>query len=68
MDAARANLERITVPTQANSDAAGYFGAPGLNVQTNAVNRLLVLLTVLVIACGGGLALAMSLLLSEHPE
>jgi hypothetical protein len=60
MDVAQAELERIAAPKQANSDAAalaGYFAALGLNVQTDAINRLLVLLGVLVIECGGGLAL-----------
>jgi hypothetical protein len=71
MDAARAELERIAAPKQANSDAAalaGYFAALGLNVQTDSVNRLLVLLAVLVIECGGGLALAVGMSLSEHRE
>src|SRR5262249_23225230 len=71
MDAARAELERIAAPKQANSDAAalaGYFAALGLNVETDAVNRLLVLLAVLVIECGGGLALAVGLSVSEHRE
>jgi hypothetical protein len=69
MDAAQAELERVAAPRQANSDAAalaGYFAALGLNVQTDAVNRLLVLLAVLVIECGGGLALAVGMSLSEH--
>jgi hypothetical protein len=69
MDTAQSELERVAAPKQANSDAAalvGYFAALGLNVQTDAVNRLLVLLAVLVIECGGGLALAVGLSLSEH--
>jgi hypothetical protein len=35
-------------------------------VQTDAVNRLLVFLAVLVIECGGGLALAVGMSVSEH--
>jgi hypothetical protein len=71
MDAAQLELERIAAPKEANSDAtalARYFVALGLNVQTDAVNRLLGLLAVLVIECGGGLALAVGMLLSEHRE
>jgi hypothetical protein len=71
MDAAQAELERIAAPRQANSDAAalvGYLAALGVNIEPDAVNGLLVLLAVLVIECGGGLALAVGLSLSEHPE
>jgi hypothetical protein len=67
MDTAQAELERIAAPKQANSDAAalaGYLTALGLNVQTDAINRLLVLLAVLVVECGGGLALAVGMSLS----
>jgi hypothetical protein len=67
MDTAQAELERIAAPKQANSDAAalaGYLTALGLNVQTDVVNRLLVLLAVLVVECGGGLALAFGMSLS----
>jgi hypothetical protein len=68
---ARAELELIAAPRQANSDAAApasYFAAFGFNVQTDAVNRLLVLLAVVVIECGAGSALAVGLSLSEHRE
>jgi multidrug efflux pump subunit AcrA (membrane-fusion protein) len=71
MEAAQAELERMAAPKQANSDAAalaGYLVALGLNIQIDAINRLLVLLAVLVVECGGGLALAVSLSLSEHRE
>jgi hypothetical protein len=44
---------------------AGYFAALGLHVQTDAVNRLLVLLAVLVIECAGGLALAVGMALGD---
>jgi uncharacterized membrane protein len=67
MDTAQAELERIAAPKQANSDAAalaGYLWAFGLTVQIDAVNRLLVLLAVLVVECGGGLALAVGMSLS----
>jgi hypothetical protein len=71
MHTAQYELERVAAPKQANSDAAalvGYFAALGFNVQTDAVNRLLVLLAVLVIECGGGLALAVGMSLSERSE
>src|SRR5262249_10967523 len=61
MDTARTELERIAAPKQANSDAtalAGYLAALGVVASTETMNRLLVLLAVLVIECGGGLALA----------
>ena len=54
----------FAAPKQANSDAAalaGYLTALGLNVQTDTVNRLLVLLAVLVVECGGGLALVVGM-------
>jgi hypothetical protein len=71
MNAAQAELARISAPKQANSDAAalvGYLAAFGVIVQPDAINRILVLLAVLVIECGGGLALAVGLSLSEHRE
>jgi hypothetical protein len=69
IDTTRTEFERIAAPKQANSDAAalaGYLAALGQKVQTEGVNRLLVLLAVLVIECGGGLALAVGMSLSEH--
>jgi hypothetical protein len=71
MDAAQAELAQVAVPKQANSDAAAlaaYAAALGFSVQTDEVNRLLVLLAVLVVECGGGLALAVGMSLSERSE
>src|SRR6476661_2252225 len=52
----------------ANADAvalAAYLQAIGLNIDADWVNKLLVLLAVLVIECGGGLALAIGMALSD---
>ena len=52
----------------ANTDAAalaGYLKALGISTDTDTLNRLLVLLAVLTIECGGGLALAVGMALSE---
>jgi hypothetical protein len=71
MDTAQAELARMAAPRQANSDAAalvGYATALGLSVQSDEINRLLVLLSVLVIECGGGLSLAVGIALSERIE
>jgi len=71
MDAARAELDRIAGPKQANSDAAAlidYLDALGVSASPETTNRLLVLLAVLVIECGSGLALAVRMSLSEHRE
>jgi hypothetical protein len=68
IDKAQAELERLAAPKQANSDAAalaGYLAALGLDIQTDAINRLLVLLAVLVVECGGGLALAVGMALGQ---
>jgi hypothetical protein len=55
----------------ANSDAvalATYLAILGIVVGQETADRLLTLLAVLVIECGGGLALAVGLSLSERPE
>jgi hypothetical protein len=52
----------------ANSDAvalATYLQGLGLNIDADRVNKLLVLLAVLVIECGGGLALAVGIALGD---
>jgi uncharacterized membrane protein len=52
----------------ANSDAvalAAYLSALGIESSADRVNKLLVLLAVLVIECGGGLALAVGLALGD---
>jgi uncharacterized membrane protein len=52
----------------ANSDAvalAAYLSALGIETSADRVNKLLVLLAVLVIECGGGLALAVGLALGD---
>jgi len=60
---------RNTVPAKiANSDAvalASYLPALGIETTADRVNKLLVLLAVLVIECGGGLALTVGMALSE---
>jgi hypothetical protein len=53
----------------ANADAVAlstYLQAIGLHIDADRVNKLLVLLAVLVIECGGGLALAVGMALSEE--
>jgi hypothetical protein len=68
MDKAQAELERIAAPKQANSDAAalaGYLAALGVALSPETMNWLLVLLAVLVIECGGGLALAVGMALGQ---
>jgi hypothetical protein len=71
MDTAQSELERVPAPKQANSDAAalaGFLAALGVGASAGTMNRLLVLLAVLVIECGGGLALVVGMSLSEHRE
>jgi hypothetical protein len=61
-------LSRLQAPKVANSDAvalAAFLKAVGLDVSTDRLNRLLVLLAVLVIECGGGLSLSVGLSLSQ---
>jgi len=61
MDKAAAELAHTGPTKVANSDAvalATYLQGLGLNIDADRVNKLLVLLAVLVIECGGGLALA----------
>src|SRR5262249_5498758 len=55
---------------QANSDAkalSSYLQALGLDADADRVNKLLVLLTVLMIEAGGGLALALGIALAGRP-
>jgi hypothetical protein len=64
---ATAELAKLGPVRQANSDAvaiAGYLSAVGIQVDADRVNRLLVLLTVLVVECGGGLSLSLAMALS----
>jgi hypothetical protein len=71
MEKASAELTRIAPARLANSDAvvlASYVAALGVALDPDTANRLLSLLAVLVIECGGGLALAVGLSLSERPE
>jgi hypothetical protein len=56
-------LASIQPAKQANSDAAalvGFLAALGLTVDVDSLNRVLVLLAVLVVECGGGLSLAVA--------
>jgi hypothetical protein len=68
MDNAAADLAHVGPAKVANSDAAAlamYLQGLGLTIDADRVNKLLVLLAVLVIKCGGGLALAVGMALSE---
>jgi hypothetical protein len=67
LERATADLDKVQPAKVANSDAAalaGYLSAVGLDVSADRVNRLLVLLTVLVMECCGGLALTVGMALS----
>jgi hypothetical protein len=68
MDNAAADLTHTGPTKVANSDALAlsvYLQGLGLAVDADRVNKLLVLLAVLCIECGGGLALAVGLALSD---
>jgi hypothetical protein len=70
MSAAEGELAAHGSSRLANSDAvalATYLQALGLSIDAERVNKLLVLLAVLVIECGGGLALAVGMALSDGP-
>jgi hypothetical protein len=65
-----ASTELAKLPTAkvANTDAlalAGYLNAFGMQVTTDTLNRLLVIMAVLVIEFGGGLSLASAMALSS---
>ena len=67
MDKASSELKNLGAPKAANTDAEAlvtYLQGLGFNVTTDRLNKLLVLLAVLVIECGGGLALAVGMSLS----
>lgn len=54
-------------PKAANTDATAlvsYLAAVGIHATTDRLNKLLVLLTVLVVECGGGVSLAIAISLS----
>ncbi len=64
-----ADLARLPPPRIANSDAvalAAYLGAVGIDAPPDRFNKFLVLLAVLVIECGGGLALAVGMSLADR--
>jgi hypothetical protein len=68
IEQATADLAKIGPTKVANADAvalATYLQAMGLSIDPDRVNKLLVLLAVLIIECGGGLALAVGLALSD---
>jgi hypothetical protein len=68
MDKAADELAKVGPAKVANSDAvalAGYLQGLGLNIDADRANKLLVLLAVLVIECGGGLALAVGMALGD---
>jgi hypothetical protein len=63
-----ADLAHTGLAKVANSDALAlsvYLQGLGFNIDADRVNKLLVLLAVLVIECGGGLALAVGMALSD---
>jgi hypothetical protein len=67
MDKASADLASIQPARIANSDAKAltrYLGALGLEVGPDRLNDLLILLAVVMIEAGGGLALALGMALS----
>jgi hypothetical protein len=71
LEKVRMELARIEPARAANSDAVAlaiYLAALGISIGADTANRLLILLAVVVIECGGGLALAVGLSLSERPE
>ena len=68
IEQATADLAKTGPAKVANADAlalATYLQALGLTIDADRVNKLLVLLAVLVIECGGGLALAVGMALSD---
>lgn len=70
LDKASADLAELPAAKLANSDAvalASYLSALGVETTADRVNKLLVLLAVLVIECGGGLAMAVGMSLTA-PE
>ena len=70
MATASADLKKLGSARVANADAqvlATYATAIGWKVDADHLNKLLVLLAVLVIECGGGMALAVGIALAERP-
>jgi hypothetical protein len=68
IEQATADLSKTGPAKVANADAvaiATYLQAIGLSIDADRVNKLLALLAVLVIECGGGLALAVGMALSD---
>ncbi len=66
MDRATAELAKLPAPKVVNTDAvalSGYLAALGHPLSTDALNKLLVVLAVLVIEFGGGLSLALATVL-----
>jgi hypothetical protein len=67
----RANAALSEAPAHvANTDAKAlqrYLGALEIRIDADRLNDLLTLLAVLVIECGGGMALAVGMALSEKP-
>jgi hypothetical protein len=67
MDSAAAELAKAGPVRVANSDAvalAAYLQTLGLGIHADQVNKLLPLLAVLAIECGGGLSLAVAMAIS----
>jgi hypothetical protein len=68
MEKAASELTTTGPQKVANSDAvalAAYLQGLGLDIDADRVNKLLVLLAVLVIECGGGLSLAVGMALGD---
>src|SRR5205823_1690615 len=68
IEKATADLAHTGPAKLANSDAvalATYLQGLGLSIDADRVNKLLVLLAVLVVECGGGLALGVGISLGQ---
>lgn len=70
LEKASEQLSGAKAPKVANGDAvalAAYLSGLGVDVGVDRLNKLLVLLAVLIVECGGGLALAVGMSL-QHQE
>ena len=70
IERAQSKVHNITPARIANTDAAalaGYLNALGIDARQDTLNRWLVILAVLMVECGGGLALAVGLALDGAP-
>lgn len=71
MASASQDLSTAPVARQANSDAAAlasFASAVGWSISVDAFNKLLTLLSVLLVECGGGLAISVGMALQVRKE